>query len=54
VALKEARECVFWLRLIIKTELTKDPEAHRLLQEAGELVGILNATVVSSGRPRRR
>ena len=50
-ALKEARESVFWLRLIIATELTTDPETKKLLGEAGELVGIFNQTVKSTRRP---
>jgi four helix bundle protein len=51
IALKEARESKFWLRLIIACELTADPEAHRLLREAGELVGTFNGTVRSSTGP---
>lgn len=51
IALKEARESKFWLRLIIACELTSDPDTRRLLQEAGELVGILTATVRSSRSP---
>jgi four helix bundle protein len=47
IALKEARESAFWLRLIIACDLTTDPEANRLLKEAGELVGIFNQTVKS-------
>src|SRR2546428_6344916 len=43
IALKEARESAFWLRLISACELSKDPEAPRLLKEAGELIGILTA-----------
>ena len=48
IALKEARESKFWLRLIIACELTSDPDAHRLMKESGELVGILTGTVRSS------
>jgi four helix bundle protein len=50
IALKEARESVFWLRLILSCELSTDPETTRLLKEAGELVGILSATVRSARR----
>ncbi len=35
IALKEARESAFWLRVIIACDLTPDPEARRLLKEAG-------------------
>ena len=48
IALKEARESAFWLRLILECDLTADPEAHRLLKEAGELVGIFTGTVRSA------
>ena len=48
IALKEARESVFWLRLILACDLSRDPEAERLLKEGGELVGILSQTVKSS------
>jgi four helix bundle protein len=50
-ALKESRESVFWLRVIIACALTTDLEAPRLLKEAGELVGIFNETVKSARRP---
>jgi four helix bundle protein len=52
IALKESRESVFWLRLMIACELTTDPEADRLLDEAGQLVGIFSATVRSARRAR--
>ena len=48
IALKEARESAFWLRLIIACDLTVDPEARRLLKEAGELIGIFTGTVRSA------
>jgi len=51
IALKEARESRFWLRLIIACELTSDPDTHRLLKEAGELVGIFTGTVRTSRSP---
>jgi four helix bundle protein len=44
IALKEAREAAFWLRLIIACDLTADSEARRLLKEAGELIGIFTGT----------
>jgi four helix bundle protein len=51
IALKEARESVFWLRLILSCDLSADPETTRLLKEAVELVGILSVTVRSARRP---
>jgi four helix bundle protein len=50
IALKEARESTFWLRLIKECGLLRDAEADRLLKEAGELTGILTATVRSTRR----
>jgi four helix bundle protein len=52
ICLKEARESAFWLRVIIACQLTVDPEARRLLKEAGELIGIVTATVRSARRPQ--
>ena len=52
IALKEAHESAFWLRLVITCNPTPDPEARRLLREAGELAGILTATVASARRPK--
>jgi four helix bundle protein len=51
IALKEARESTFWLRLIMVCGLSQDAEVERLLKEAGELTGILTATVRSARRP---
>jgi four helix bundle protein len=52
IALKEARESAFWLRLIVACNLSTDPVAERLLKEAGELTGILTATVRSARQER--
>ena len=50
-ALKEGREARFWLRLIIRCHLAAEEEqAQRLCDEAGELIGILAATVRSLRR----
>lgn len=54
ICLKESRESAFWLRVIIACELTANPEARRLLQEADELIGIFTATVRSARRPQSR
>ena len=50
IALKEAREAAFWLRLILACDLSAEAEVERLLKEAGELTGILTATVRSARR----
>ena len=54
IALKEARESAFWLRVIMTCELTDDPEARRLLNEAGQLVGIFTATVRSAKQEKEK
>ena len=40
VALKEARETRYWLRLITATDLVPEPLARGLLKESNELVAI--------------
>jgi four helix bundle protein len=50
-ALKEAREAHFWLRVIAKCALDADErDTERLRAEAGELIGVLTATVRSAKR----
>jgi four helix bundle protein len=45
IALKEAREALFWLRLATACGLAGDKEANRLVDEANQLVAILTSTV---------
>lgn len=45
IALKEARETQYWLKLLTATQLVPAAETARLLQEAGELIAILTASV---------
>lgn len=45
IALKEARETQYWLRLVTTTELVPATETERLLQDASELTAILTASV---------
>jgi four helix bundle protein len=52
IALKEIREARLWLRIIQACELAPKPEFESLLVEAGELVGILTATVRTARQPR--
>jgi four helix bundle protein len=55
IALKEAREARFWLRLLATTEPQVDAKAQALLEEARELVAMLTAAVKtarSGSRPR--
>ena len=44
IALKEARETTYWLRLLLATQLAPSTLIEPLLQEAGELVAILTVT----------
>jgi four helix bundle protein len=48
IALKEARESDYWLRLIKVSELTKGDELDFLLREAEELRKILTSIVKTS------
>ena len=41
IALKEARETHYWLRLFVATDLVPEPQLAPLIQEANELVAIL-------------
>ncbi len=48
IALKEARETHYWLRLLAATEIISKEKLNNLLQEADELQRILGAIIVSS------
>ena len=48
IALKEAREAQFWLRLLCDTRAARSETLCDLLSESGELVAILMATVRSA------
>jgi len=45
IALKEARETQYWLRLMAATNLVRDSGIPGLQKEAGELVAILTTSV---------
>ena len=45
IASKEARETLYWLKLIEKTELISDDRLQNLKQEADEIVRILTSIV---------
>ena len=53
IALKEAREAQFWLRLMADAELTPLPMAA-LRKEAGEIVAILTAIVTNAKAAKPR
>jgi four helix bundle protein len=48
IALKEARETVYWLRLIIAAEILPPSRIAELQSEAEELARVLGAIVVSA------
>lgn len=52
IALKEARETHYWLKLLRATELLSSEEANPLLREANELVAILTTIVKNSKNNR--
>jgi len=54
IALKEARETHYWLRLIAATELVKPARIAALTEEANELTAILTTIVRNAGRSSRR
>jgi four helix bundle protein len=60
IALKEARETAYWLRLLVATDLVDDAAVASLLREANELVSILTVArrrlavpAAGSGDPRK-
>jgi four helix bundle protein len=56
IALKEARESLFWLRLLERGEIVPSSRLKPLIQETHEIVSILTAIVVKTkrGLPRVR
>ena len=50
IALKEARETCYWLRLLIATELMPESRLLPLLRESEELIKILASIIVQTKR----
>jgi four helix bundle protein len=50
IALKEARETIYWLRLIQAVGSAKDAAIQELIQEAAEISKIIGSIIVSSKR----
>jgi four helix bundle protein len=48
IALKEARETVYWLRLIKETVSAKNIEIERLIQEAEEISKIIGSIIINT------
>lgn len=51
IALKEARESLFWLRLLERAGIVPAPRLAPLIQETREIVAILTTIVVKTKRP---
>jgi four helix bundle protein len=45
ISLKEARECHYWLRLLVAADIIPSPQLAPLLDEANQLVAILTTIV---------
>ena len=45
IALKEARETRYWIRIIIETKLATETVTEKLLDEINQLIGILSTIV---------
>jgi len=45
IALKEAQETRYWLRIVIESQLLADEEIQALLKESDELVRIINTII---------
>ena len=54
ICLKELRECRFWIRLIIKTELLPDAKVANLLDECTQFCNIIGQSVLTAKENRRR
>jgi four helix bundle protein len=50
IALKEARETIYWLRLLRESSENPDRDYESLLREADEIARILGSIIVSSKR----
>ena|SRR6266849_3229971 len=53
VALKEARESHYWLRLIERSAAVAPQRIHPLVVEANEIVAILTAIIKKASPPRK-
>jgi four helix bundle protein len=50
IAQKEARESLFWLRLLSESQIVAEPKLKQLLRESEELVSVLTSIVVRTKR----
>ena len=52
IAQKEARESLFWLRLVSESQVVARPKLKPLIQETEELVSVITSIVVNCKRKR--
>jgi four helix bundle protein len=52
IALKEARETVYWLRLLIASKVYSNGELESLQREAQEITRIIGAIIVNTRKGR--
>ena len=52
IAQKEARECLFWLRILSESEIVLKSKLSNLMRETNELVSVLTSIVISTKRKR--
>ncbi len=54
IAQKEARESLFWLRVLSEAQIVSKAKLRSLMQETDELVSVITSIVVSLKRKQRR
>lgn len=54
IALKEARETNYWLRLLVASECVPEQRVVELITEASELTRILAAIIISTRKRQRK
>jgi four helix bundle protein len=52
IAQKEARESLFWLRLLAESKIVRDSRLAPLVEETEELIAVITAILVSTKRRR--
>lgn len=50
IAQKEAKECLFWLRLLSESKIVPKAKLTHLIQETDELISVLTSIVVRTKR----
>jgi four helix bundle protein len=48
IALKEAKETRYWLKLLIKSEIISEPQIDNLLDECEQLIKIIAKSIVTT------